>query len=148
MTEMGAKDFRQVFDVDFKRTVHRSKRFHKSMLKKGGGKIISICSMLSELDCETVSAYAASKGGLKMFTKNIASEYGGFNIKCNCIGRGYIVRKQCHSARLRPTAAAPLQPVNHQQDARIPWGTPDDLHGPAVFLARLHPILLAVTSRM
>lgn len=96
--------------------------FIQSMIKKGGGKIISICSMLSELGREIVNAYAAAKGGLKMLTKNIASEYGGFNIKCNCIGRGYYVRRQRHRASLRPTAAAPLQPVYHQQDARVPLG--------------------------
>ena len=44
------------------------------MIKKGHGKIINICSMMSELGRETVSAYAAAKGGLKMLTRNICSE--------------------------------------------------------------------------
>ena len=64
------------------------------MIKKGHGKIINICSMMSELGRETVSAYAAAKGGLKMLTKNIASEYGEFNIQCNGIGPGYIATPQ------------------------------------------------------
>lgn len=56
------------------------------MIKKGHGKIINICSMMSELGRETVSAYVAAKGGLKMLTRNIASEYGEYNIQCNGIG--------------------------------------------------------------
>lgn len=74
MIEMSAKDFRQVIDVDSKAPFIVANAFIQSMIKKGGGKIISICSMLSELGRETVSAYAAAKGGLKMLTKNIASE--------------------------------------------------------------------------
>ena len=64
------------------------------MIEQGGGKIINICSMMSELGRETVSAYAAAKGGLKMLTKNIASEYGQYNIQCNGIGPGYIATPQ------------------------------------------------------
>lgn len=71
-----------------------SKAVIPSMIKKGHGKIINICSMMSELGRETVSAYAAAKGGLKMLTKNIASEYGEFNIQCNGIGPGYIATPQ------------------------------------------------------
>ena len=69
------------------------------MIKKGHGKIINICSMMSELGRETVSAYAAAKGGLKMLTRNIASEYGEFNIQCNGIGPGYIATPQLRCVR-------------------------------------------------
>ena len=64
------------------------------MMEKGHGKIINICSMMSELGRETVSAYAAAKGGLKMLTRNICSEYGEYNIQCNGIGPGYIATPQ------------------------------------------------------
>ena len=90
MLEMSAKDFRQVIDVDLNAPFIVSKAVIPSMIKKGGGKIINICSMMSELGRETVSAYAAAKGGLKMLTRNIASEYGEYNIQCNGIGPGYI----------------------------------------------------------
>lgn len=90
MVEMSAADFRQVIDVDLNAPFIVAKAVIPSMIKKGHGKIINICSMMSELGRETVSAYAAAKGGLKMLTRNIASEYGEYNIQCNGLGPGYI----------------------------------------------------------
>jgi gluconate 5-dehydrogenase len=132
MIEMEAKDFRQVIDIDLTAPFIMSKAVIPGMIKKGGGKIINICSMMSELGRETVSAYAAAKGGLKMLTKNIASEYGHLNIQCNGIGPGYIETPQ--TAPLRE----PGHPFNSFILAKTPanrWGTTDDLRGPAVFLA-------------
>ena len=94
MIEMSAKDFRQVIDIDLNGPFIVAKAVIPAMIKKGGGKIINICSMMSEFGRETVSAYAAAKGGLKMLTKNIASEYGEYNIQCNGIGPGYIATPQ------------------------------------------------------
>ena len=94
MTEMKASEFRQVIDVDLNAPFIVSKAVIPSMIKKGHGKIINICSMMSELGRETVSAYAAAKGGLKMLTRNICSEYGEYNIQCNGIGPGYIATPQ------------------------------------------------------
>ena len=88
MVEMTAAEFRQVIDVDLNAPFIVSKAVIPSMIKKGHGKIINICSMMSELGRETVSAYAAAKGGLKMLTRNICSEYGAQNIQCNGIGPG------------------------------------------------------------
>ena len=76
MCEMKASEFREVIDIDLNGPFIMSKAVIPSMIKKGHGKIINICSMMSELGRETVSAYAAAKGGLKMLTKNIASEFG------------------------------------------------------------------------
>ena len=117
MCEMTAEQFRQVVDVDLNAPFIVSKAVIPSMIKKGHGKIINICSMMSELGRETVSAYAAAKGGLKMLTRNIASEYGEYNIQCNGIGPGYI---DAFIVAKSPAAR---------------WGTPEDLMGPAVFLA-------------
>ena len=94
MTEMSAAEFRQVIDVDLNAPFIVSKAVIPGMIKKGHGKIINICSMMSELGRETVSAYAAAKGGLKMLTRNICSEYGEYNIQCNSIGPGYIATPQ------------------------------------------------------
>ena len=94
MTEMTAAQFRQVIDVDLNAPFIVAKAVIPDMIEQGGGKIINICSMMSELGRETVSAYAAAKGGLKMLTKNIASEYGEYNIQCNGIGPGYIATPQ------------------------------------------------------
>ncbi len=132
MCEMTADEFRKVIDVDLNAPFIMAKAVIPSMIKKGHGKIINICSMMSELGRETVSAYAAAKGGLKMLTKNIASEYGEFNIQCNGIGPGYIATPQ--TAPLREDG----HPFNSFIIAKTPaarWGTPEDLMGPAVFLA-------------
>lgn len=101
MCEMTAQQWRQVIDIDLTGPFIMSKAVIPSMIKKGHGKIINICSMMSELGRETVSAYAAAKGGLKMLTRNICSEYGGANIQCNGIGPGYIATPQTAPLRER-----------------------------------------------
>ena len=137
MHEMSAAEFRQVIDVDLNAPFICSKAVIPSMIKRGGGKIINICSMMSELGRETVSAYAAAKGGLKMLTRNIASEYGEYNIQCNGIGPGYIATPQTAPLReLQPDGSR--HPFDSFIIAKTPaarWGTPEDLAGPAVFLA-------------
>lgn len=137
MTEMSAKDFRQVIDVDLNAPFIVSKAVIPGMIEKGHGKIINICSMMSELGRETVSAYAAAKGGLKMLTRNICSEYGEHNIQCNGIGPGYIATPQTAPLRERQ-ADGSRHPFDSFIVAKTPaarWGTPEDLQGPAVFLA-------------
>lgn len=137
MCEMTAAQFRQVIDVDLNAPFIVAKAVIPSMIKKGHGKIINICSMMSELGRETVSAYAASKGGLKMLTKNIASEYGEYNIQCNGIGPGYIATSQTAPLRERQ-ADGSRHPFDQFIIAKTPaarWGTVEDLKGPAVFLA-------------
>ena len=137
MHEMSAADFRQVIDIDLNGPFIVSKAVIPGMIKKGHGKIINICSMMSELGRETVSAYAAAKGGLKMLTKNICSEYGEFNIQCNGIGPGYIETPQTAPLRERQPDGS-RHPFDSFILAKTPaarWGTTDDLKGPAVFLA-------------
>ena len=132
MIEMTAAEFRQVIDIDLNGPFIVSKAVLPSMIKKGAGKIINICSMMSELGRETVSAYAAAKGGLKMLTRNIASEYGEYNIQCNGLGPGYIETPQTAPIRVAG------HPFNEFIIAKTPaarWGKTEDLVGPAVFLA-------------
>lgn len=137
MCDMTAEEFRQVIDVDLNAPFIVSKAVIPSMIKKGHGKIINICSMMSELGRETVSAYAAAKGGLKMLTRNICSEYGEHNIQCNGIGPGYIATLQ--TAPLREKQAdGSRHPFDQFIIAKTPaarWGEAEDLMGPAVFLA-------------
>ena len=132
MIDMKAADFRKVIDVDLNAPFIVSKAVIPAMIKKGHGKIINICSMMSELGRETVSAYAAAKGGLKMLTKNIAAEYGQYNIQCNGIGPGYIATPQ--TAPLR-TEGHPFNNFIISKTPAARWGTTEDLVGPAVFLA-------------
>ena len=137
MCEMSAADFRKVIDVDLNAPFIMAKAVIPAMIKKGHGKIINICSMMSELGRETVSAYAAAKGGLKMLTRNIASEYGEYNIQCNGIGPGYIATPQTAPLRERQ-ADGSRHPFDSFIIAKTPaarWGDPEDLAGPAVFLA-------------
>ncbi|MDR2621715.1 MAG: gluconate 5-dehydrogenase [Dysgonamonadaceae bacterium] len=137
MIEMSAAEFRQVIDVDLNAPFIVAKAVIPGMIKKGGGKIINICSMMSELGRETVSAYAAAKGGLKMLTRNIASEYGEYNIQCNGIGPGYIATPQTAPLRERQ-ADGSRHPFDSFIIAKTPaarWGAPEDLEGPAIFLA-------------
>ena len=137
MEEMAVEDFRRVVDVDLVAPYICAKAVIPGMIKKGHGKIINICSMMSELGRETVSAYAAAKGGLKMLTKNICSEYGAYNIQCNGIGPGYIATPQTAPLReVQPDGSK--HPFDSFILAKTPaerWGDPEDLIGPAVFLA-------------
>ena len=137
MTEMSTEEFRQVIDIDLTAPFIVSKAVIPDMIAQGGGKIINICSMMSELGRETVSAYAAAKGGLKMLTKNIASEYGQYNIQCNGIGPGYIATPQTAPLRERQPDGS-RHPFDSFIVAKTPagrWGEAEDLGGPAVFLA-------------
>ena len=137
MTEMSAEEFRKVIDVDLNAPFICAKTVIPSMIEKGHGKIINICSMMSELGRETVSAYAAAKGGLKMLTRNICSEYGEYNIQCNGIGPGYVATPQTAPLRERQ-ADGSRHPFDAFICAKTPagrWLEPEEIGGPAVFLA-------------
>ncbi|MBR6810135.1 MAG: gluconate 5-dehydrogenase [Clostridia bacterium] len=137
MIEMESRDFRKVIDVDLVAPYIVAKAVIPGMMEKGHGKIINICSMMSELGRETVSAYAAAKGGLKMLTRNICSEYGQYNIQCNGLGPGYIETPQTAPLRERQPDGS-RHPFDQFICAKTPaerWGTPEDLMGPALFLA-------------
>ena len=137
MLETTPEDFRKVVDVNLNAPFIMAKAVIPGMLEKGHGKIINICSMMSELGRETISGYAASKGGLKMLTKNICAEFGAGNIQCNGIGPGYIATPQTAPLReLQPDGT--MNPMNKLILSKTPanrWGTPEDLKGPMVFLA-------------
>jgi len=130
--EMQVADFRKVVDVDLVAPFILSKRVAKTMKNKGGGKIINICSMMSELGRDNVAAYAAAKGGLKMLTRNLATEWAQFNIQVNGIGPGYFATDQTAPIRVDGN------PFNEFIVNRTPagrWGDPEDLAGVTVFLA-------------
>ena len=137
MVEMSHADFMRVIDVHVGGAFNCSKAVLPDMMEKQEGKIINICSMMSELGRETVSAYAAAKGALKMLTKNIASEYGEYNIQCNGMGPGYIATAQTAPLReVQPDGSR--HPFDQFITAKTPagrWGDPEDMVGPCVFLA-------------
>ncbi len=130
--EMKAEEFRQVVDVDLTGPFIMSKAVARGMVQRGHGKIINMCSMMSELGRNTVSAYASAKGGLKMLTRSMATEWARFNIQVNGIGPGYFATAQTAPIRVDG------HPFNEFIIHRTPagrWGDPEDLEGAAVFLA-------------
>ena len=137
MHEMSVEEFKEVVDIDLTAPFVVAKAVIPAMIKKGGGKIINICSMMSELGRETVSAYAAAKGGLKMLTRNIASEYAEYNIQCNGIGPGYIATPQTAPLREKQADGSrhPFDSFIISKTPAARWGDPEDLAGPVVFLA-------------
>ncbi len=137
MHEMSVEDWDLVINIDLTGPFICSKAVIPSMIERGGGKIINACSMMSELGRETVSAYAAAKGGLKMLTRNICSEYGQYNIQCNAIGPGYIATPQTAPLRERGEDGS-MHPFDRFIRSKTPaqrWGRTEDLEGLAVFLA-------------
>ena len=137
MHEMSRDEFQQVIDIDLVGPYICAAAVLPEMMERREGKIINICSMMSELGRETVSAYAAAKGGLKMLTRNICSEYGSYNIQCNGLGPGYIATPQTAPLRERQ-ADGSRHPFDAFICAKTPagrWLEPDELAGPAVFLA-------------
>jgi len=131
--EMEARDFTEVVDVDLNGPFIMSRYVAESMVKRGnGGKIINMCSMMSELGRNTVSGYAAAKGGLKMLTRNLATELAKHNIQVNGIGPGYYATAQTAPIRVGG------HPFNDFIISRTPagrWGEPEELQGAAIFLA-------------
>ena len=137
MHEMSVKDWNLVIDIDLTGPFICSKAVLPDMMAKGSGKIINACSMMSEFGRETVSAYAAAKGGLKMLTRNICSEYGQYNIQCNAIGPGYIATPQTAPLRAKGEDGS-MNPFDRFIRSKTPaqrWGRTEDLQGLAVFLA-------------
>ncbi len=133
MLDMEVGDFRQVLDIDVVGPFIMAKHVAKSMIvRKSGGKIINMCSMMSEVSRNAVSAYAAAKGGLKMLTKEMADEWAKYNIQSNGIGPGYFATEQTAPIRVGG------HPFNEFIIKRTParrWGQPEELAGAAIFLA-------------
>ncbi|GAA4917777.1 gluconate 5-dehydrogenase [Mucilaginibacter defluvii] len=130
--DMPVEDFRRVIDVDLVGAFIMSRLVAKGMIIRRSGKIINICSMMSELGRTNVTAYAAAKGGLKMLTKNLATEWAPYNIQVNGIGPGYYATSQTAPIRVDGN------PFNEFIISRTPagrWGNPQDLAGTAIFLA-------------
>ncbi len=130
--EMETSDFRQVIDTDLVAPYIVSKYVAQSMISRKAGKIINICSLMSELGRNTVAAYAAAKGGLKMLTRNLATEWAKHNLQVNGIGPGYFATEQTAPIR---TAGHPFNDFIINRTPAGRWGDPDDLGGTVVFLA-------------
>lgn len=130
--DMPVADYKQVIDVDLIAPFIVGKRVAPNMIKKGAGKIINMCSMMSVYGRNSVSAYASAKGGLKLLTANMCCEWAKHNIQVNGIGPGYIATSQ--TAPIREGG----HPFNDLVMMRTPagrWGEPEDIGNAALFLA-------------
>ncbi len=132
LLEMALSEWQQVIDTDLTGVFVMSRPVVRRMIDNGGGKIINICSMMSELGRSTVGAYAAAKGGLKMLTRNMATEWARHNVQVNAIGPGYFATEQTKPIRVDG------HPFNEFILNRTPagkWGNPEDLQGAAIYLS-------------
>lgn len=130
--DMPVSDFKQVIDVDLVAPLIVGKRVAPAMIAKRSGKIINMCSMMSVYGRNSVSAYAAAKGGLKLLTANMCCEWAKYNLQINGIGPGYIATSQTADIRLNG------HPFNDLIMTRTPagrWGEPEDVGNAALFLA-------------
>jgi gluconate 5-dehydrogenase len=130
--DMPVKEYEQVIDVDLVAPFIVSKRVVPKMIERRNGKIINMCSMMSVYGRNSVSAYAAAKGGLKLLTENMTCEWAKYNIQVNGIGPGYIATAQ--TAPIREGG----HPFNDLVMTRTPagrWGEPEDVGNAALFLA-------------
>ncbi|MDZ7691138.1 MAG: gluconate 5-dehydrogenase [Balneolaceae bacterium] len=132
LKDMDVEDYRRVIDVDLVGPFIMAQKVGRYMIERRAGKIINICSMMSELGRDTVGAYAAAKGGLKMLTKNLATEWARYNIQVNGIGPGYFATSQTEAIR---KDGNPLHEFIKSRTPTGKWGDPSDLAGAAVFLA-------------
>jgi gluconate 5-dehydrogenase len=129
---LDEQDWNEVIQTNLTAPFLVCKYAGRYMIQRRRGKIINICSLMSELGRDTVAAYAAAKGGLRMLTRNLSTEWAPYNIQVNGIGPGYIATPINSSYRNKGN------PLNDYIISRTPagrWGEPADLVGAAIFLS-------------
>lgn len=132
LLEMSLEDFEEVIKIDLTGVFTMTRPVARKMVERRQGKIINICSMMSELGRNSVGAYAAAKGGLKMLTKNMATEWAKYNVQVNGIGPGYFATSQTEPIRVD---GHPFNDFIINRTPAAKWGDPDDLQGATIFLA-------------
>lgn len=125
------ESWREIIDTNLTALFLVTREVVKTMIARRSGKIINICSMLSEMGRPTIAPYTASKGGVKMLTKAMAVEWGKYNIQVNGLGPGYLRTEMNRALFEDPKFDAWLR-------SRTPagrWGELEELIGPIVFLS-------------
>lgn len=131
LLEMSLEDFQEVLNTNLTAAFLMARLVVPSMIGSGGGKVINIGSLMSELARPSTGNYAAAKGGLRMLTRAMCGEWAAHNIQVNAIAPGYF-----QTEMTRPLAENPE--FNQWICSRTPsgrWGEPEELAGMAVFLA-------------
>jgi len=131
LVELKESVWRDVINTNLNGVFLTSQQVVKGMIKRKSGKIINICSLLSEVARSTTGPYAASKGGVKMLTKTMAVEWAKYNIQANGIAPGYFATKMNRSLVEDTHFDAWIKSITPAGR----WGNPLDLIGPAIFLA-------------
>lgn len=122
-------DISEVIDVDLKGAIYVTKAFIRTFVKRKGGSIINISSVVGMMGNKGQTNYAAAKAGIIGFTKSVAKEYGRRNIRCNAIAPGYIATDM--------TAVLGAE-VTEELTKQLPLGRlgkPEDVAELALFLA-------------
>lgn len=125
-------EWRQVMDTNLTSSFVCAQSCHPHMVKAGGGKVISIGSMLSLFGSQYHASYGASKGGIVQLTRSLAAAWATDNIQCNALLPGWIDTELTRRGRVE------MPGLNERVMARTPagrWGLPEDFAGIAVFLA-------------
>lgn len=132
LKDMPVEKFKTTVGINLLGPFIVSKAVSKGMINRKSGKIINICSMMSELGRNSVGAYASSKGGLKMLTQSMATEWAKHNIQINGIGPGYFATKLTEPLRAKENSFNDFI-INRTPAGR--WGNPEELVGTAIFLS-------------
>jgi gluconate 5-dehydrogenase len=131
LEEFSHKDWQSILDINLTGAFLTAKTFVKGMIKRKAGKIINICSIQSELARPTIAPYTASKGGLKLLTRGMATDWAKYNIQINGIAPGYFKTEMTE-------ALYKDKQFDQWLCNRVPanrWGDPSELVGAAIFLA-------------
>ncbi len=131
LLELDLDEWRQLLEVNLTGAFVVARAVAPGMIERGRGKIVNVCSVMSELARPTTGAYAATKGALKMLTRSMCAEWARFGIQANAIAPGYLRTDLNEALQSDPEFDAWLR-------ARVPagrWGDPAELGGAVVFLA-------------
>ncbi|MES0882564.1 SDR family NAD(P)-dependent oxidoreductase [Roseibium sp. SCP14] len=128
--ELNPEVFAQVVDINLTGTM-RVCSAARTQLAATGGSIINIASMLTYFGGGLVPAYASSKGGIAQLTKSLAIAYAPDGIRVNALAPGWIATPLTRNLQEDPERSEAI--LSRTPMAR--WGQPEDLVGPALFLA-------------
>jgi len=131
LLDVSLEEWRSTLDTNLTSAYLVARAVAPGMIERGSGKVVNICSVMSELARETIAPYTAAKGGLKMLTRAMCSEWARHGIQANAIAPGYFETDMTEALRTDAAFDAWLR-------ARVPagrWGQPDELGGAVVFLA-------------
>ena len=130
--DLSLEEWQNVIDVNLTGVFLVSQSAYPELVKRGGGKVINIGSMMSIFANETLAPYASSKGGVVQFTKACAAAWAKDNIQVNAILPGWISTDMTEP--LRTNMPERYRTITERTPVKR-WGTPDELAGTAVFLA-------------